>query len=319
MAGQTKNWQKPLFILLLLIFILIVLFRFAEFSQIMLLLKKTKFFWLAAAACFQLAAFAFLACLYHAILEKKVSFFYLLKTVVTMVFIEHALPSFSASSNAMLYYATRRKTKKDKASLVVGLNIFMDFFLYIILFIASLIYLLYIKEVIGKIWLLSFLIVIAFILLYRIIWTSAGQRHFKMFLSWLLKKWPGAREKTLKAISGFYDAKKTVNKKKFMQFFCYMLAVYFFRIATIAAVFFSLSYFINPGILVAGYIITLAVTLLSYIRIGIYEVSMTLLYSALGLPYNLALTATLLYRAISFWIPFLLGFLFFRALMKEKK
>jgi uncharacterized protein (TIRG00374 family) len=42
---------------------------------------------------------------------------------------------------------------------------------------------------------------------------------------------------------------------------------------------------------------------------GVIEASMTALFTSLGVPYPVTVVTTLSYRAISFWLPTLIGFL----------
>ena len=321
---KIKKWQEILFALFILIFILIILFRFAEIKEITLLIKQVNYFWFVIAIILQFAVFAALAGLYKSILfsvKDKISFFYLFKTAIAMLFVDHAMPSFSASGNVLLYYAARKaKIKKDKSALVIGLNIFINFLFFFIILIFGLSYLLITQKFDS--WILFFIIVIfliCFILMNRIIWTKTGRCHFESVLSWLTHKFPKTKKRTLAILSNFYNAKKEFNKKRFFLLFFYVFLVYLFKILVIAAIFLSLGYLINFGILIVGYIIATALSLASYIRIGVYEASMTLGYSMMGIPYNLALTATLLYRAVSFWLMMLIGLILFRSIIKKKK
>jgi glycosyltransferase 2 family protein len=63
------------------------------------------------------------------------------------------------------------------------------------------------------------------------------------------------------------------------------------------------------GVLVAGWAIPLLIGRLTFLPggIGVVEGGMTGLYAALGLPTEAIVVVVLLYRALSFWIPSLLG------------
>jgi len=315
------KWQRLLFIFLFLIFILIILFRLGEIQEIVGLLKQVNYMWLVLAFISHLTVFAALAGLYKSILGKA-SFLHLFKTAITMVFVDHAIPSFSASGNVLLYYATRKRNiKREKAAFLIAMNIFLNFLFFFIIFVSGLVYLFISKRMfnINILVMMCFIILILFILVSRILWTKTGEINFKNFLSWITKKFPRARKRTLAVVSDFYRAKKTFRHSRFILFLFFIFLSYLFKILGIFFVFLSLGYLINPGILIVGYVIVSIVSMVSYIRIGIYEASMAFGYSMLGIPYNIALTTALVYRGVAFWIPFFLGFIFFRTLVRENK
>lgn len=321
------NWQKPLIGLVFLIFVIIILMRFAELQQIASLLQKISWSWFAIALVLQFLVYASLAGLYKTILtekrkQNKIPFWHLFRTAIAMVFVDHTLPSFSASGNILLYHAARKKKiKEGRASLLVALNVFLNFVFYFAVFIAGLIYLLISKQIISFqwIWLSIALIVIFFTLLTRILFTISGQHHFKAFIAFILKRWPKAQARTSKHLSELYNAKKQLRKSSFCLALMFAFFVSLFKIAAIGAVFMALGHVINLGVLITGYFITAFLSTVSYIRIGVYELAMTGAYTGLGIEYNLAFTATLLYRLIAFWLPLLLGFIFFRNLIKNKR
>lgn len=319
--GVRFKWQRLLIGLALLILVIIVLLKFAELQQIADLLKKVNCNWFFIALVLQFGVLATMAGFYKTIL-KKTQFWHLLKTTMAMVFADHALPSFSASGNVLLYYSsTKKNVKKGLSSWLVALNVFINLFFYFIIFVIGLIYLLLSKKMMdtGLIWASIAVLAVLFVLLFRIMWTKTGSRHFRAFVSFLLKKWPGVRKSVLKILSEFYDTKKIVGKKDISFSLIFVFFSYLFRIAVIGAIFLALGHLIDPGILITGYFITALISSISYIRIGVYELAMTATFAGLGVGYNLALTATLLYRLVSFWLPMLLGFLAFNSLMNEEK
>ena len=202
-----------------------------------------------------------------------------------MTFVDHAVPSFSASGNVLLYHVTRKKKiSQGKASLLVGLNLFINFFFYFIMFIIGAIYLFASKETIGPglVWIFA-LTIVSFIIINRILWTSSGERHFKAIMTWLLKKWPKAKKRTLGLLDNLYKTKRNMKKSQFSLCFLFGLFIYIFKIAVILFVFLALSHFINFGVLLVGYAIAAAISVISYIRIGVYEMAMTVAYSNLGI------------------------------------
>jgi uncharacterized protein (TIRG00374 family) len=72
-----------------------------------------------------------------------------------------------------------------------------------------------------------------------------------------------------------------------------------------------------PFFIVAlGFVLTIAVASVSVFpgALVLFEGGMVLLYSTVGIPVATALTVTLLYRALSFWLPMPIGLVFYRSL-----
>ena len=91
-----------------------------------------------------------------------------------------------------------------------------------------------------------------------------------------------------------------------------ILALYF--------IFYSLGFHIKATTLLAGYIIGIVVLIVSPTPngIGFVEGSMVIVFTALGVPKEIATTATLIYRGFAFWLPFFIG-LFFLQQTRLKK
>jgi uncharacterized protein (TIRG00374 family) len=79
----------------------------------------------------------------------------------------------------------------------------------------------------------------------------------------------------------------------------------------------ELSYFM----VFMGFMLTKAITSFptSPGALIVYESSMVFIYVTLGVPLSVAITATLLYRMLSFWLPMPMGLFFYRLLSKEKE
>lgn len=80
---------------------------------------------------------------------------------------------------------------------------------------------------------------------------------------------------------------------------------------TLYLIFMAAGHRVSPGILLAGYGLPLLLGRLSILPggVGIVEGTMTVLYNGLGVPNPITVVVILAYRAISFWLPALLGFL----------
>ena len=70
-----------------------------------------------------------------------------------------------------------------------------------------------------------------------------------------------------------------------------------------------------------GFILTKIISILPFSpgAIILFEGSMTLFFSRMGINVGTAIVVTLLYRALSFWLPILLGFFLYRKLQAEEQ
>ncbi len=82
-----------------------------------------------------------------------------------------------------------------------------------------------------------------------------------------------------------------------------------FDLVTLALIFLAAGYRISPSMLIAGYGVPLLLGRFSFLPggIAVIEVGMTALYTALGVPPQIAVVVILTYRFISFWLPTLAG------------
>lgn len=96
------------------------------------------------------------------------------------------------------------------------------------------------------------------------------------------------------------------------------LALYGFRIGTLAALMAALHITLPWSHLIAGYGLVVLLVNLSALpfSLGVFEVSMAALYHWLGMPWAQAWALTLAYRGITFWLPIPLGLL---AMIRRKE
>ncbi len=83
-----------------------------------------------------------------------------------------------------------------------------------------------------------------------------------------------------------------------------------FDMLTLYLVFLAAGHQVSPAVLLAGYGLPLLLGKAPLLPggVGIVESSMSALYTALGVPKQVAVVVVLIYRFLSFWLPSLLGF-----------
>jgi uncharacterized protein (TIRG00374 family) len=117
-------------------------------------------------------------------------------------------------------------------------------------------------------------------------------------------------------IGSFIDELKEVNKYivknpgRLLEIVLLALAAHFMRLLTLYVVFVSLGVEPLYRVVLAGYAIGALFVVVSPTPngVGFVETSMALVFSSLGIPLPVATTATIIYRAFEFWIPFGIGF-----------
>jgi uncharacterized membrane protein YbhN (UPF0104 family) len=84
-----------------------------------------------------------------------------------------------------------------------------------------------------------------------------------------------------------------------------------FDMLTLYLIFAAAGHAVSPGVLLTGYGLPMLLGKVSFLPggVGVVEGTMTALYNSLGVPDGVTVVVILAYRAISFWLPLLLGFL----------
>ena len=99
-----------------------------------------------------------------------------------------------------------------------------------------------------------------------------------------------------------------------------LLFMLFNRIFLYLTLFFSvlsLNYYISIDKVLIAEILSMGIAFFSFVKIGFFEGALALALTGLSIDYNVALTSTLIFRFLSFWLPTLIGYLFFRQMMKR--
>ncbi len=102
--------------------------------------------------------------------------------------------------------------------------------------------------------------------------------------------------------------------------FLLVVADWAFGVAALGFCFAALGYPIGPGVLLTGFSIGVVVGLLSMVPggLGIQEGSMAAVYALLGVPFEQAVLAAILFRAVYYLVPFLLSLSFYWRLLKRE-
>lgn len=94
----------------------------------------------------------------------------------------------------------------------------------------------------------------------------------------------------------------------------------FFEVLSIYIVFFAFGTLVNPGVVIAGYVLALIFSTAAILTggIGIYETTMVATFVALGQPFALSLSVVTVYRLIALWLYIPLGLYYYKKSMIDK-
>lgn len=99
----------------------------------------------------------------------------------------------------------------------------------------------------------------------------------------------------------------------------YLFANSVMELLTIYVVFLSFGQVINPGIVIAGYALANAVSILGIFTggVGIFEATMIATFTALGVPLTLATAVVIVYRVLNLAVFLPIGFFFYNKSLKS--
>lgn len=101
------------------------------------------------------------------------------------------------------------------------------------------------------------------------------------------------------------------NPLKWVDSIWLSLTAHIFRIGALFVIFASLGYDPQIKVVLSGYALGVLFLVVSPTPegVGFVEGAMTLAFTSFGIPASTASTATLLYRTLTFWFPFFIGFI----------
>lgn len=110
------------------------------------------------------------------------------------------------------------------------------------------------------------------------------------------------------------------HRNKLYRPFLFALFMVIVDMASLYMVFIAFGQFVNPGVVIAAYVIALLASLASILTsgIGAYEAGMITTMVGLGIPFDLAFSVTITFRVLSLWLFLPVGMLYYkRALIDE--
>ncbi len=301
----------------------LVFLRFSDLSRVAALLTQAHPGWLLAALVAQIGTYVADAQSYSETLRtlrfRRIGWWELMRTSIIMEFLSDVAPSFGMSSNIYLVSLMRgRGLSLGASAIVLMIQAFTSFVAYALVLLAAAAYLLSTgqeeslsaKVTVAFVVLGSVIWAFIFIIFVRESWSKAAATAIGRAGRWLLKRWfPQA------AVARFVSEVEqgrtyaTQNWGRFLSIIAYKESRFLFDAVTAYFLFHSLGYPVAFGVVLVGFSVAMLLSTVSALPggVGSFEVAMVLVYTTYGVPLEVAGVATLLFRAITFWLPLPVG------------
>lgn len=334
-----KLFAKIVFIIVLLAVAVIFLSRLTEIGEIIFLLKRVEVYFIILVILAQGGTYISQAAVFKTLLrfyQKNVGLLKLSEVALAYTFINQFAPSGGlVGAPLFLEPLAEKKVTKGQGVLVAVMFYLLNYLSFFAILSLGFIGLFF-HQRLNRDQLLPATIVFAiFFLLVGLFYVLASQKDvFLKFINFLFlkiirrlpvlkKRSKEFHEKAKVLVLEFCEAFKTMTQKKKKLFwpFFYSFVFHLFDLLTIYLIFLNFNFHISLSVLVVGFCFANLVAMVSTVPmgVGVFEASMSLLYKSLGVPFDLALTVVLVYRAFSFWLMIPLGLFFYRRLSRRPK
>lgn len=316
------------FYFLLLLLAVLVFSHFTELEKIFALFKQINPFWFVLALLTQVFTYFFTANIYHSLLalydnESAISRSDLFKVSIISLFLSQAIPTAGLSGGSYLVHFLQKKKLSPRNSFSVFiLGIFCSYFCNLLALFFSIFYM---AATIGRDWdgsLTAVIVVGIFLLIFlSAISLFFGSKNATAYISGKIEKHKWLKrivDKSQLKLPGeeVPDANWESPWKIVKNKFHYLWRPIFWQFmefladtATIFLLLYGLNFRSKFLIIFVGLILTKIVSLVAISPGGLifFEGAMVLFYNTFGIPLDLAVVVTLMFRALSFWLPMPLG------------
>jgi phosphatidylglycerol lysyltransferase len=326
--------RRWLYWLLVVAFAWLVYRHWGELQQLQTTLARGRWQWIAAAVGLQLGFYLILTGLYQltlAVFVVKSRFRQLLPLTFAAVFVNLTAPTGGAAGLALFVQdAGRQGASPARATLGLLLALIIEYAAFCLLLIAGLVQLfwlhdLHFYEIGAALLLLLFLLSLTAALtigLWRPLWLRRilrwSQRWANRVGGWLRYPPLLAEEWSETVAAELILAAQTMTRQPQSVALAFLvgLMAQIVNLLSLYTIFLTFEQPVTPGVLLAGYAMTMLFTIVSPTPsgVGVVEGLMPVIYVSLGLPVAAATLITLAYRGISYWLPLIIGFLLLRRL-----
>jgi phosphatidylglycerol lysyltransferase len=318
--------------LLIIVFVWLVVTRFTEIEKLALTLAHGKWEWVLAAVIVQVLYFSVFAGSYWAAfstVEVKSRWIDLLPVVFGSLFVNVVVPTGGASGAALFADdAARRGESSSRAATGLLLQLITDFAAFALILLVGMVYLFTQHDLKGY-EIITAVLLIAIILglvavLFMGLWSPAFLRRVLAWFQRLANTLAGKIRRPPFLAENWADvnsaelitAAQAMLKRpgRMLGTLGFALGAHLLDILTLYCLFIAFFQPIKAGPLIAGYAMGILFWIVSITPqgIGVVEGVMTLVYTSLGIPPNIAATVSLAFRGLTFWLPLLIGFVLLR-------
>ena len=315
---------KPKQVILLLGIValaIVVILNKNQFIKFWELLFSIKFYILVIVLVVQLFSYYLNALYYQAILKKfkyNIKIYRLFEGALAANFVNAIFPTAGIGGAAFLSQVLKPDVPRGEGFFVQIIRYVLSSIVTALLIPVAIVLLLVGNHGSGG--------VFDFVILSAIIITALGiillfiikREHLvRKIIHWLENKFNFLNSiNTEKFTKDFYRGFHAVfdDIRVMLKPFLWSAAYIFIEVATLYLVFLAFGKVINPGVALMGYILANIASLFggALISIGAYELSLTGTLVALGQPFTLALSVTIVYRVVNMIIGLPPGFIFYR-------
>jgi len=324
--------RRILLWLLLLAFVWVVVTRLTEIQNLAQTLAKGSWTWVLVAAILQVLYYVVMTASYQAALwtvEVRGSLFELLPVTFAALFVNVVAPTGNVSGMALWADdAARRGESPARTMAGTLLQLIIDFVAFTLVLTIGMVYLflvndLKVYEIGGAVILLLLMLALSSVLALGL-WQPTLLRSLLLWLKNTANKLARRLKRSdffddewvERNAAEYTDASAAIARYpgRLVKTLAIMLVLHLVDLASLYALFLAFHYPIPIWALVAGYAMGILFWIVSPTPqgIGVVEGVMTLVFTSLGVPAATAAAVTLAFRGLTFWLPFLIGFVILR-------
>ena len=320
------------FYLLIAALAIFIYLNFTEFKSVVLYLKNIRPLWFGAAVIVQISTYAFVAAIFIYLIKRfgikrTISYADLFKAAIASFTLTNLIPSGGVSGQGYLIYFFQRKNfPKNESFLLAVLETLSYYFAHFVFAIFLLCYLFFSHAKLSGVLFTIGFIGAAFFLVLDVLVLSLTSKKIMVFM----QKWSQRNRlvrfiwKRLHIVEEQFAHREWESPFEFIKNergyllvpLLYQAIILLADAFTIWLLFDGFSYSVNFFVILAGFVLTRIVAMISFSPGGLvfFEGAMVLFYSAFSIPAQLVLIITLMFRFLSFWLPLPIGLIFYKQL-----
>lgn len=333
-SKRKSGWRRWLFTALVVAFLWLLAQRFADIQKLIGTLAEGNRWWIAAALALEIVYYVGLAALFRsafALIDIKTQLRHLVPIAFASLFVNTTTTSGGTAGLALFIDDIRRRGESAaRATAGTLLAHTANYGIFALLLGMGLVYLYAQHDLTG-------LEIASAVILFLLVVLLCST----LLLGW---RWPGLLRRLLTGLQhtvnrvgrwlkrpyllpetwaeqnagDFIAAAEAVaaHPSQLGVIILLALGMHLVQMAVLLSLFFAFGQTISPGVLLAGYTISLLFMIVSPTPngIGVVEAVVPLMYAALDVPVDQGVIITFAFRGVTFWVPMLTGFLLLRQL-----